>query len=499
MTHRGLTITLLTLLSLLATTAMAEVRTPDPGEGALFTLWPLIDYRQVPQNKTRRLSLLGPLLTFEQKGDDSITAIRPLLHSTSNDKNATSASTVLYPLASAETTPEVSRFEILHLLQKDTFRKDEPSAEESRFMLFPFIISGESKKYGSYTSIFPLYGDIYERFWKDEYHYVLFPLYARTVKNNSTNYSLLYPFFTITTGEKESGFQFWPLYGHTAKEGVYSSTFALWPIYLNERRGLDTANPSSRLNLFPIYCSFDSTQIHSTTWLWPFFGHSTNSEAKEEEWDFFWPFWLTVRGEKHSVTKFLPFYSEEYTPDSSKNWYLWPLYRTDTMQSSAYRQERQRLFYFLFSDKLESWAVDDKSRRRTALWPLFVYNRDSDDTMSITMPALLEPILDRGGIETNWAPLWRLYSHQWSGNGDSSLSILWNLYWHDKSTDKLAWEFFPFFRYRTTPNATEVQFLKGLVQYRTKDGESSLSLFWLPLDINLGNSPPRQTTGESKP
>jgi hypothetical protein len=500
MNIRVLTIILLSLLCLGVSSAHAEIRTPAPGEGTLVTLWPLVDYREIPKKNASRLSLLGPLLTFDRKDVDSSIAIRPLLYRENNSKNETSSANYLYPLASSEEAPDTSRFEILHLLQSDTFRKNEPAAAESRFMLFPFIISGESKKYGPYTSVFPLYGDIYERYWKDEYHYVLFPLYSRTVKNNTTNYNLLYPFFTFTTGENESGFQFWPLYGHTAKDGVYSSTFAFWPIYLHEQRGLNTDTPSTRFNLFPLYGSFESPRISSTTWLWPFFGHSIDNQAKEEEWDFFWPFWLTVRGEKHTITKFLPFYAEENSPDASKNWYLWPLYRTDSFQSSAYRQERQRLLYFLFSDRLESWAVDDKSRRRTALWPLFVYSRDTDDTMGVTMPALVEPILDRDGIEKNWAPLWRLYSHQWNnGTGESSLSLLWNLYWYEQSRDTLAWEMFPLFRYRSAPRASEVQFLKGLINYRNNDGESSLSLFWLPIDFTLGEKSSSQTTGESKP
>ncbi len=499
MFFRLATYTFLTLLYLVSAAAGAETQQPVPDEGRLFTLGPLLDYRENPQNRTRKLSLLGPLLTFEENGDTTISSFRPLFHRESNTTAATSATTYLYPLASSEHTPEVSRFEVLHLLQRDTFRKDEPANAESKFMIFPFIISGESRKYGPYTSIFPLYGDLYERFWKDEYHYVLFPLYSRTVKKGTTNYNLLYPFFTVTSGERESGFQFWPLYGHSAKEGVYSSTFALWPIYLYEKRGLDTDNPSTRFNLFPLYGSFESPSVHSNTWLWPFFGHSTDTKAKEEEWDIFWPFWLTVRGEKRTVTKFLPFYSSETTPDATKSWYLWPLYRLDTLQSSVYRQERQRLLYFLFSDKLESWAVDDRSRRRTALWPLFLYGRDTEDNMSLTLPALIEPVLDREGIEKSWAPLWRIYSHRWSGSGDSSLSILWNLYWHEKNRGDLAWELFPLVRYRSTPRTSEVQFLKGLIQYREASGVSSLSLFWLPWDITLGEKDPGHTTGERKP
>ena len=76
-------------------------------------------------------------------------------------------------------------------------------------MFFPFYISGTSKKYGPYTSVFPIYGDIYERFWRDEYHFVLFPLYGRTVKKGTTSRNYLYPFFNTIEGEKESGFHFW--------------------------------------------------------------------------------------------------------------------------------------------------------------------------------------------------------------------------------------------------------------------------------------------------
>lgn len=488
MKHCRTTLISFAICALIAVSAWGEEPGPAKNDGELFTLWPLIDYRGNPAKKSSRLSLLGPLFTFEKSGEDSITALRPLFYSADNSKSKVSSTDYLYPLASAETTPETSRLQLLHILQKDTFRKGEQADEEHKFMIFPLIISGESKKYGPYLSIFPLYGDIYERFWKDEYHFILFPLYSRTVKNGATNYNLLYPFFTLTSGEKESGFQFWPIFGNTSKEGVYKSTFALWPIFQKEERGLNTANPSERLSIFPLYGSFDSSTVHSRTLLWPFFGHSTETVGNLEEWDFFWPFWLTIRGDKHEATRFLPFYSADKTADSTRNWYLWPLFRTDTMQSSTFRQERQRILYFLFSDKIESWAVDDKSRRRTALWPLFVYNRDTSGNMSLTMPAPVEPVLDKDGIENSWAPFWRLYVQRWNDKGDSSLSLLWNLYWHESSSDYLAWEIAPIFRYRGAANYTEVQFLKGLVQYRDKAGSGKLSLFWLPFGFEWGGN-----------
>ena len=218
----------------------------------MITLWPLLDYRENRAKKTSKLSILGPILTFERTAADEITAFRPLFHTEEDNRFTRKSSYYLYPLASAEITPDVTRMEFLQIFQKNTFRKAEPEEKEQQFMLFPFIIKGESKKYGPYTSVFPLYGDIYERFWRDEYHYTLFPIYGRTVNKGTTNYHFLWPFFSLTSGEKESGFQFWPLYGQASKEGVYNRSFVLWPIFTKEVRGLDTAEPSKRLNIFQL-------------------------------------------------------------------------------------------------------------------------------------------------------------------------------------------------------------------------------------------------------
>jgi hypothetical protein len=455
-----------------------------PEQDSLITIWPLLDYRENSANKSSKLSILGPVLSFERTAEDKAMAFRPLFHTTEDIKATRDFSYYLYPIASSETTPDVSRIEILQIMQKNLYRKAEPEEKEQQSLLFPFVITGESKKYGPYTSIFPFYGDIYERFWRDEYHYVLFPIYGRTVKKGTTNYNFLWPFFSVTSGDKESGFRFWPLYGQASKEGSYNSRFILWPIYMQEERGLDTSEPSRRLNIFPLYASFDSPSVTSRTWLWPFFGYSDDSKKDEKEKDYLWPLWLTVTGSKRNVTKFLPFYSDERSEDSTKNWYLWPIYRNDTMQSSQYRQERDKVLFFLFTNRVESWPQDGRERRRTALWPLFLYTSNTDGEKRLTLPAPIESILDKEGIERLWAPLWRVYVQQWNEQGDSSLSIFWNLYWHDRHKDSLGWELFPLYRQRSAPLFLEVQILKGLINYSASSSRRRLSLFWLPFGFD---------------
>lgn len=415
--------------------------------GTIFTLWPLLDFRESPRDGYSNLSILGPVFKLQQHGDEREMAIRPLFFQTTNRHNRTSSAEYLYPLASSASTPEVSTVQLIKVIQNNVYRRNEGEKQDKSSMFFPFYISGKSEKYGPYTSVFPFYGDIYERFWRDEYHYVMFPLYGRTVKKGTTTRNYLYPFFATIEGERESGFQFWPLYGQSAKEGVYNRHFALWPIFMKEQSGLDTDNPTDKLTILPLYAATDSPKKVSRSYLWPFFGYTDDIARSQKEVDYFWPFWLTVRGEARNVTSLLPFYSEDKGKETLKRWYLWPFYKHEEMNSPIFSQERDRILYFLYSDNREMWPQDGSNRRRTALWPLFVYNRDPRGVSSLSMPAPVEPVFDRDGIERNWAPLWRLYQQKWNDRGDSAVSFLWNLYWHEVRGDDLAYEIFPLVAY----------------------------------------------------
>jgi hypothetical protein len=462
------------------------VERSDPG--TIFTFWPLVDYRSSPGDGYSNLSLLGPLFKYQHRKDDRDLAVRPLFYSSANAKDRGASTDYLYPLASTETSPETSRVQVLQLYQKNSFRRDEEGREERGTMLFPFYISGKSEKYGPYTSVFPLYGDIYERFWRDEYHYVLFPLYGRTVKNGTTNRNYLYPFFATTEGEKESGFQFWPLYGSAAKEGVYRKRFALWPFYLSEKSGLDTDNPTSRLYLLPLYASTDSPKVTARYYPWPFIGYKSELDGHQEERDYLWPFIRTIRGEKRTLDSFLPFYSLDERKESRKRWIMWPLLKHEEIATDVFRQDLDRVLYFLYSDRLESWPKDGAERRRTAFWPLFVYRRDTRGVRSFSFPAPVEPVLDREGIERSWAPFWRIYQQKWDDRGDSAVSFLWNLYGHELRGDDSAYELFPLISYRSVQKSVDVSLLKGLFRYRSGRGGKSLNFLWLPFGAQWGKA-----------
>lgn len=479
----------------------AETALTDP-EGTIFTLWPLIDYRESPKDGFSNLAILGPLIKIQRNREIREISVRPFFHSSSDEKQGSNAAEYLYPVASSETNPSTSRFQMLQLFQTGNSKEEKKDSGDDFGMLFPFYISGVSEKYGKYTSVFPIYGDIYERFWRDEYHFFLFPLYGRTVKNGTTSSNYLYPFFNRIEGDRESGGHFWPLYGQSSKEGVYSKRFVLWPFFMQEKSGLNTENPVDKLFIFPLYTSTDSPELTSRGWLWPFFGYSENRKLHESRKDFLWPLWWTVRGENRHVDSILPFYFNEERKDSSKQWFLWPIYRYDIMDKGTFSQERHRVLFFLYQDRLERWARDGSERRRTSLWPLFMYKRDNKGVSTLTLPALVEPIIDREAIDNSWGPLWRIYVRKWNDSGESAVSFLWNLYWHESRKESLAYELFPLVFHRDNPVRTETSILKGLFSYRSEQGEKRLNLLWLPFGLSWGekltdNGIALRNTGES--
>ena len=449
-------------------------------EGSVTTFWPLFDYRSSPASGYSNLSILGPLFKREHSGDVTKTALRPLFFNQSDRES--DDSDILYPLASSTSSGGNSETQILKLYQKRVSRAG--TADEKRdAMLFPFYISGQSDKYGPYRSFFPLQGDIYQRFWRDEYHYTLFPIYGRTVKNGTTSTNWLYPFFNTVSGENESGFQFWPLYGQAAKQGVYSKRFVLWPFYIRESLGLDSDNPTENLNLIPFYASSTSPQRSSTHAPWPFCGVVRDGQGQIIERDIFWPFWTTAQGKDYSIQRFVPFYAQSRIKDSTSDWIMWPIYRHETINSAVFTQDKTSLFYFLFNHSEEAWPETGKDRARSAFWPLYAWKRDEAGLRSLSMPALAESLIWTDGLERNWAPLWRLLIARWDDKGNNAVSLLWNLYWQERRGTELAWELSPLISYRSTAGGTEFKLLKGLFGYGGGNKGSSLSLFWIPFRL----------------
>ena len=351
----------------------------------------------------------------------------------------------------------------------------------NRFTLFPLYFQQRSKiPEKNYTALFPLYGRIRERFFRDDIKFALFPIYGQTRKRDVITDNYLYPFFHLRHGDRLKGWQFWPLFSMEHKEvgsktngwgeveitSGHEKRFVLWPLFLEQRTGLGTDNPAHQQGLLPFYTFLRSPQRDSTSYLWPLgVTHTVDRQKKFDEWGAPWPFVVFTRGEGKTVDRVWPFFSQAHNASQTSAWYLWPIYKYNRLHSDPLDRERTRILFFLYSDVSVKHAETGQRLRQIDLWPLFTSRRDLEGRNRLQILAPLEPILpNNAGVERNLSPLWSIWrSEKNSRSGASSQSLLWNLYRHDRG-----------------PEGRKCSLLFGLFQYQSKQDGSRWRVFYVP-------------------
>jgi len=450
------------------------------GEGTLFTLWPLVDYRADDAVDYRSLRLLGPLFKYEAKEDETEIALRPLFHRAADDTGLAQTE-LLYPFAVKRSGTDTEFFNVLHLLNFDFGASEQGSA--NKFYLFPFLFYGDHPEHGTYAAFFPLGGTLHGWFGRDHITFALFPLYSRTERGTTTNQHFLWPIFSRLSGDGESGFAVWPLYGQSSKAGVYQRQFALWPIYFSEDLALDSDNPLSRRAVLPFWYEQESRTYSQRTVLWPFFTWIQDRAGEYEQWDAPWPLVRVTHGDDRHGLRILPLYADETVGARRKRWFLWPLYKIEDTETELIVRQRHRVLFFLYSDLLERKLDSGSEERRVDLWPLFSYHRQGGVSRLQSL-ALLEPLFPGNqAIERSWSPLWSLYQQRWDQQGNLVISLLWNLYWQERRGQQLAFELFPLVDFRRDAAATRLRLLKGFISVRDAGPQRCLSLFYLPWEM----------------
>lgn len=449
-------------------------------DATVFTLWPLVDYRASAESDYRSLHLFGPLFKVEAKSDEVEYALRPLFYRAA-DVDGFSQTEFLYPLAVERSQPDADFFDALHLLNYDFGDRERGSSNQ--FYLFPFLFYGDDSEQGRYAAFFPLGGTLYDWFGRDRITFALFPLYARTETGAARTDHLLWPFFSRTTGEGESGFTVWPLYGQRRKAGSYDKRFFLWPFCFSEESGLDRDSPVSRFAVLPFWFEQESRDYSQRNVLWPFFAWTQDRAREYEQWDAPWPLVRVTKGTSRYGLRLLPFYADETINARRKRWFLWPLYQIEDINTDLLARQRHRVLFFLYSDLLERKFDTGEETRRIDFWPLFGYQRENG-VSRLNALALLDVFYPGNSqIERSWSPLWRVYQQRWDSHGNLVISVLWNLYWHERQGERLALELFPLFEYRQERDETRLRVFKGLLGLRAEEGQRCLTLLYLPWDI----------------
>lgn len=471
----------------------------NASSGEDFSLGPLLNIQRNEEEGYREINALGPFITYKKSDKTSEFGLRPLFYRVKNEERDLKELDFLYPFATYDKRDGDWRSQFLFYIFSFESNETEKDFQEKEFTLFPFVFSKAAKEEGnSYFALFPIYGRMKDKFLKDEINFFLFPLFLQTKRDGGVNNSYLWPFFGRYTGNQE-GFRFWPFYGYrkvgTTPDEVaggggaplLDEKFALWPVYVSKER-VFYGERMKYFSIFPFYSDFDSPQLQQNTYLWPLFSHLEDSRKGIERWDTPWPFVNFTRGSKREDRVF-PFYAKEVDGEDRQGFFLWPFYRYNAITLADHRRTRNTVLFYLYSDINEKPTVEGgRSGRRIDVWPFFSYKRDREGNRSFHTLSLLEPFLSGNeGIERNYSPFWRLYEWKKDKDGKTVSSFLWNTYRRESSEKGVKIDvrpIIPLFSYENRVGESKIDFLGGLLGYRSYPDKSTVKLFFFPIDIS---------------
>ena len=448
------------------------------GDG--FRAGPIFDEFALTLDAGHRLEALGPFFYDQRKDSEKTWAVPPLLSYDADPATESKEFDLLYPVLTYERYGMEYRWQLGQLLSFSGGQNPDDFPAR-RFTIFPFYFQQRSPDANkNYTALFPLYGHIQDRLFRDEIFFVLFPIYGESRKRDVVTDNYLYPFFHLRHGDGLQGWQCWPLVGSEHKDvttktngfgeaesiGGHDKFFALWPVHFKQTTGIGTDNPERLSADWPLYGVVRSPKRDSTSVLWPLFTWIDDRENKYHEWEGPWPFVVVARGEGKTTTRVFPLFSRAHNDTVEDIFYLWPLYKYKRLHAEPLDRERTRILFYLFSSVTEKNTETSAERQRVDFWPLFTWRHDFNGNRRLQILALVESAVPNNrGVERNWSPLWSLWCSEHNPQaGAASQSFFWNLYRRD-----------------TTPVSKKCSLLFGFFQYQSDSEMKKLRLFYIPV------------------
>jgi hypothetical protein len=441
---------------------------------------PIFDRFQLTLEAGQRTEAAGPFYYSQQTEDATTWALPPFFSCNRKPGVGARENDFLYPVLTQVHYGQESRWQLFQLLSFSGGQ--EPSgATKDRVTVFPFYFRQRSPDPNlNYTAVFPFYGRIKDRLFRDEIYFVMFPAYSETRKKDVVTDNYFYPFVHVRHGDGLSGWQVWPIVGREHKEvttltngfgdvtvvGGHDQSFAVWPFWLRQDNGLGTTNRARFRASLPFYAISRSPQRDVTSVLWPLFAVIDDRAKKYHEWQGPWPLVIFTRGEGKTTDRVWPLFSQSHNATQERDSYLWPVWQFRHTHDAPLDQQRVRVMFYLYSRLAETNTVTGAGKVRLDLWPFLTWHHDFNGNEWLQLLAPIEPIVpDNRGIERNWSPLWSLWRAEDNAKtGAASRSLLWNLY-----------------RRETAPAHKKVSLLFGLFQYQLDDGTSRTRLFYLPV------------------
>ena len=425
-----------------------------------------------------RTEAAGPFYYSETNREDQTVAYPPFFSKYTDPGVEADEYQVLYPLFNCEHYGDEWRWQFAQILSFGGGRQPD-EALTRRFTLFPFYFQQRSEATNlDYTAVFPFYGHLQNRLFRDKIYFVMFPLYGQSQRKDIVTDNYLYPFFDVRRGDGLHGWQFWPVAGHehkvvTAQTNGFGDvainpghdySFCFWPLWLRQDSGLGSADPDTFRASIPLFVKERSPLRDQTSVLWPVFTWVDERGRKYREWEGPWPLVIFARGEGKTTSRVWPIFSESHDATQESDSYLWPLYRYQRLHADPLDQQRRSVLFYLYVNVLERNTGTGAHQQRVSVWPLCIWKREFNGNRRLQILAPFEVVLPTNrGLLRNWSPLWSLWTAEANPrSGTENQSLLWNLY-----------------RREAAPGRKKISLLFGLFQYQRAGAEHRTRLFYL--------------------
>ena len=431
-----------------------------PGRGEAYGIWPFYSYYR--SEGREELEILGPLFTWRNDEQGIEWGVRPFLYLTKRPSHELWRWEFLYPLGKYQYQEgDHKSYLVPFSLFRDEVTSSTPERRE-RASSFLTAFWGQTDAGEKYGGFFPIAGQLKERFGRDTIVFYLWPLYSRIEDEGEITWRIPWPILSRMGGSAE-GLYIWPLWGHKMRDGEYTKGFVLWPFYAYMDQDLDTDNPVKKRFYLPLYATVRSPQGRVDIFIPPLFFHQWAYNSSFEKWEFPWPFFTLVKGERVREWQVFPLFRLRNEERKKRFYVLWPLYKYEWDLITSEEEEIRR---FLLINKYRT--VKDLATGRKALdanlWPLFDYRRGLRGEVGLYIFPFL-PLHDEG-MERNIYPLLWVYRYTRSPEGETLSDFLWGLYRRRTSAQASSTQFAFLLRIeKKVDTYVSFSFLEGLIRY----------------------------------
>jgi hypothetical protein len=438
----------------------------SPRAHAASGIWPFFAYYATEEQK--EVEVLGPLFMWREAKQGTEWGIRPFVYRTDHPSEELLRWEFLYPLAKHQRKEGDSKFYLVPFsLSRDEVTSSRPEKRERNSSIVT-AFWGRTDHGEGYGGFFPIAGQFKERFSRDRIVFFLWPSYSRIEDEGEITWRIPWPVISLIGG-KARGLYIWPLWGYKKRADEYAKGFILWPFYVYKDEDLDTDRPVSTRIYLPFYATVRSPGARSDMFIPPVFFHQRVDDPPLEKWEFPWPFFTLVRGERVRETEVFPLYRVREEEQKERVYYLWPLYKYEWDIMTA---EEETVYRFVLVNKYRIVKALDTGKEAldTNFWPVFDYRRGFEGEKSFYIFPLL-PYHD-DALERNTYPLLWVYRYTRSAQGETLSDLLWGLYRRRSSAAFSSTQFAFLLRIeRKGEERFSLSILEGLIRYKgTQEG-----------------------------